>query len=82
MYMETDAKGDIYNVCIRTILDEGWIYALQLDPIVTHRHYAGPPRTVLTVRLVDQAELLGLLNRLHNMGLRLLSVELCSSRGV
>ncbi|MCB0071102.1 MAG: hypothetical protein KDE20_06570 [Caldilineaceae bacterium] len=80
--METDVNSDIYNVCIRTVLDEGWIYALQLDPIVTHHHYAGPPRTVMTVRLADQAALLGLLNRLHNMGLRLLSVELCSPGGV
>ena len=80
--METDVNSDIYNVCIRTVLDEGWIYALQLDPIVTHRHYAGPPRTVMTVRLADQAALLGLLNRLHNMGLRLLSVELCPPGGV
>ncbi len=34
---------------------------------------------ILTVRLVDQAEMLGLLNRLHNMGLTLLSIELWTS---
>ena len=76
MSLETDSKSDIYSVCVKNILDEGWIYALQLDPVVTHRHYAGPPRTVLTLRLADQSEMLGLLNRLHNMGLTLLSVEL------
>ena len=70
--------GDIYSVCVKSILDEGWVYALQLDPIATRRHYAGPPRTELTVRLLDQSEMLGLLNRLHNMGLTLLSVELAS----
>jgi len=67
---------DIYRVCVKSILDEGWVRALQVHPVATHRHYAGPPRTVMTLQLVDQAELLGLLNRLHNMGLTLLSVEL------
>lgn len=82
MHRETDSDsgdyGEIYSVCVKSILDEGWIYALQLDPVATRRHYAGPPRTVLTVRLMDQSEMLGLLNRLHNMGLTLLSVELAS----
>ena len=76
MSLEANLKSDIYSVCVKNILDEGWIYALDLDPVVTHRHYAGPARTVLTLRLADQSEMLGLLNRLHNMGLTLLSVEL------
>lgn len=67
--------NEIYHICIRTILDEGWVRALQVNPVATHRHYTGPPRTILTLQLADQAELLGLLNRLHNMGLTLLSVE-------
>jgi len=68
--------NSIYSVCVKSILDEGWIAALQLDPVVTQRYYAGPPRTTLTVRLADQSDMLGLLNRLHNMGLTVLSVEL------
>lgn len=76
MHAETDPDGEIYDVCVKSILDEGWIYALQLDPVITQRHYAGPPRTVLTVRLADQSAMLGLLNRLHNMGLTLLSIRL------
>jgi hypothetical protein len=67
--------NEIYHICVRTILDEGWVRALQVNPVATHRHYMGPPRTILTLQLADQAELLGLLNRLHNMGLTLLSVE-------
>lgn len=82
MSQEVDRPGAIYSVSVESILDEGWIYALQLDPLLTQRHYAGPPRTVLTIRLADQSEMLGLLNRLHDMGLTLLSVELCvSDRG-
>jgi hypothetical protein len=78
MEQENDGAGAIYSVCIKTILDDGWLYALQLDPVETQRHYAGPPRTVITVRLADQAQLLGLLNRLHDMGLTLLSIDLHS----
>lgn len=81
MKEEMDSESIVYSVCVRNILDEGWIRALDLEPIATYRHYAGPPRTVLTVRLLDQSEMLGLLNRLHNMGLTLLEVELNSAHG-
>jgi hypothetical protein len=76
MNQPTDAPGEVYCVCVQSVLDEGWVRALYVYPIATHRHYSGPPRTILTLRLADQAEMLGLLNRLHNMGLTLLSVEL------
>ena len=69
-------KGVVYSVCVRSILDEGWVRALDVEPIATRRHFSGPPRTILTVHLADQSEMLGLLNRLHNMNLTLLSVEL------
>lgn len=65
-----------YSVCVQRVLDEGWVRTLEVEPIATHRHYSSPPRTTLTLQLADQAELLGLLSRLHNMGLTLLSVEL------
>jgi hypothetical protein len=74
------SSSDVYYISVRNVLDEGWIRALEIEPIETQRHYAGPPRTVLVLRMSDQAELLGLLNRLHNMGLKLLAVESDSSR--
>jgi hypothetical protein len=64
-----------YSVCILSILDEEWVRTLQLKAIATHRHYTEPPRTIFTLQLADQAALLGLLYRLHNMGLTLLAVE-------
>jgi hypothetical protein len=70
--------GAIYRVSVRSILDEGWIRALELKPIASHRHYAGPPRTILMLQLADQAALISLLQQLHDMGLTLLSVELSS----
>lgn len=75
MNQHHDPSPVIYSVCVRSILDEGWIHALQVKALATQRHYIAP-RTVLTLQLADQAELLGLLNRLHNMGLTVLSVEL------
>jgi hypothetical protein len=65
-----------YSVCVRSILDEGWVRVLHAKPIATHRHY-DDPRTLLILDLADQAAMLGLLNRLHNMGLTVLSVTLC-----
>lgn len=35
-----------------------------------------PPRTILNLEMADQADMLGLLNRLHNLGLTVLSVEM------
>lgn len=76
MSQRGETIGEVYSVCVKSILDEGWLYALHLDPVATHRHYAGPPRTLMTLRLADQSELLGLLNRLHNMGLTILTIQL------
>jgi hypothetical protein len=75
MSQQTELPYDVYRVCVRTILDESWVRALHITPIATHRHYAGIPRTILALQLADQSELLGLLNRLHNMGLTILRVE-------
>ncbi len=76
MDQQRDSPHLIYSICVRSILDEGWVRVLDVKAIATHRHYTEPPRTILTLQLADQAELLGLINRLHNMGLTLLSVEL------
>lgn len=75
MNQQPEPPPSIYSVCIQSILDEGWVRALQVKAIATHRHYTAPPRTTLTLELADQAELLGLLYRLHNLGLTVLSVE-------
>jgi hypothetical protein len=69
-----------YSVCVQRILDEGWLRALQLHAVATHRYYTETPRTVLTLELADQAALLGLLLRLHNLGLTVLSVELSAEQ--
>jgi len=82
MSQPIDPSSDVYCICVRSILDEGWVRALEVNPIATHRHYTGTPRTTLTLQLTDQSELLGLLNRLHHMGLTLLLVEKGISKSV
>lgn len=79
MDQERYRPGGVYIICVHSILDEGWVRALQVNPIATHRHYLGSPRTTLTLKLADQSEMLGLLNRLHNIGLTVLSLELETS---
>jgi hypothetical protein len=79
MSQQFGSPSHIYRITIRSILDEGWVRALQINPIATHRHYAGPPRTILTLHVRDQAELLGLFNQLHNMGLTILAFQLSMS---
>lgn len=69
-----DQQHICYSVCVRSILDEGWVRTLGVKAIATHRHYTAPPRTILTLEMADQADMLGLLNRLHNLGLTVLSV--------
>ena len=66
---------EVYSICVRSIIDEGWVRALDVKPLETHRHYTDPARTVLTLELADQSELLGLLFRLHSLGLTVLSLE-------
>lgn len=54
----------------------GWGRALQVKAVATRRHYAEPPRPMMTLDLADQAGLLGLLFRIHKLGLTVLAVEL------
>lgn len=71
----SESSRAVYSVCVRSIMDEGWVRALDVKALATHRHYTDPPRTILTLDLADQSELLGLLYRLHSLGLTVLSLE-------
>ncbi len=75
MKHQASSSGTRYSVCVERVLDEGWIRALNVTIQGTQRYYVPSPRTAFMLELADQAELLGLLNRLHNLGLTLLFVE-------
>ncbi len=56
-------------------LDPSWSEELE-DAIIEYSCRAGEcSETILTVRLIDQAALIGLLNRLYGLGFPLVSVE-------
>ena len=66
----------IYQITIRGVLDPDWSERLGGMEIVTFRSKDGQTFvTVLTGELLDQADLLGILNFLYDIGLPLLSVK-------
>ena len=69
------SASDLYRIRIQGILNEGWVHALQIAVVTTQRHYEGAPTTTLFIRVIDQAELMGVLTRLHGMNFSLLAVE-------
>lgn len=59
-----------YEIRVREVLDEKW--ALYFAPF---EMAAGADETVLTGPVQDQAELLGVLMKISNLGLKLISVN-------
>ena len=60
-----------FRIVIKGRLSESFTAAV--DP--TMRHTADGGRTTLTGRLVDQAQLIGMINHLHGLGMQLISCE-------
>jgi len=65
----------IYSIQIEGLLDESWSERLAGMNIKTIKRNNLPLVTILSGRLTDQAELLGVLNALYNMRLTLVSVK-------
>lgn len=61
---------NIYHIRIKGHLDENWSAWLD-DLVITHE---ADGVTLLSGSVIDQSALLGLLRRLHDLGLTLLSV--------
>ena len=64
----------IYLIQIQGILDDSWGDYFGGE-FVTFQGDEQNPLTTLRTPLIDQSELVGLVNRLNGLGLRLLSVE-------
>ncbi len=64
-----------YQIKIPGHLDESWSEWAGGMTITVEREGDGPPVTVLTGTVADQAALQGLLRRLYSLGLPLLSVN-------
>ena len=65
------------SFCIRVqgYLDNSWADQLGGMNFTNHHGSSQATETVLSGQLIDQAELMGVLNQLHGLGFRLLSVE-------
>jgi len=59
-----------YEICVRNILDEKW--STYFFPFTLN---AGDEETLLTGVVHDQAELFGVLLKIRDLGLRLVSVN-------
>ena len=63
----------IYSIHVEGLLDESWSERLAGMNVKTIKRNNLPLVTVLSGRLTDQAELLGVLNALYNLRLTLIS---------
>ena len=72
----------MYRICVQGWLGSGWSESFGgLE--MTHQAAAGLDQvTVLTGPVLDQADLIGLINRLYGLGLPLISVQLIAPAAV
>ena len=75
------ASRATYRITAKGKLDEHWVYWFNGTLINFEHNIAGNPHTILTCQVRDQAELLGILNRLNSLNLPLLQVELINNIG-
>ena len=65
----------VYEIRVEGRIDESWSEWFEGMAIVVETGAGGAPITTLTGPVVDQAALIGLLRRLHNLRLSVLSVN-------
>ena len=64
-----------YSIHVEGLLDESWSERLAGMKIKANKRRNLPPLTLLSGQLTDQAELLGVLNALYNLGKSLVAVK-------
>jgi hypothetical protein len=64
-----------FRICIQGALDESWEDYLGLQAISVEVDKAGIAASHLNTKALDQAGLVGLINRLNALGLPLISVK-------
>ena len=71
-----------YSIHVEGLLDESWSERLAGMNIKTIKRKNRPLMTTLSGRLKDQAELLGVLNSLYNLGITLTNVKRINIQGI
>lgn len=69
----------VYQIRVRGKLDEGWSAWLGRVEITTELDADGNPTTTLTANVADQSALFGILDRIRDINLLLVSVT-CDER--
>jgi hypothetical protein len=70
-----------YKILVNGLLTEAWAEMFNGTAVSVEGSHGGEPWSTLTCRVRDQAELLGILNRLNSLCLPLLQVTLISREG-
>jgi hypothetical protein len=73
--MQEKSSPQMYSIRIQGNLDPGWSEWLEDMSIAAEQTEPGGPAAVLTGFLVDQAALRGVLNRLWDLNLAVISVN-------
>ena len=71
--MNTDPHPLIYQIHVQGLLDERWTRWFEGFTVRS----GGSDETILTGPVIDQAALHGILNRIRDLGLELISVQRC-----
>lgn len=72
--LESQEPGLLYEIRVEGRLDDGWAEWLE-GMMVSSWTGSGPTITTLSGRVADQSALYGLLGRVRNLGLTLISVD-------
>lgn len=75
MNVQAGDKQTVYRITVQGRLDESWSNWLSGMSVFVERTGDGVPVTTLTGPVVDQAALRGILNRLWDLNLTLISVK-------
>ena len=70
-----------YRIYVKGFLDESWSDRFSGLQIENQTSASEPPTTILQGKLLDQAQLLGVLSNLYEMHMSLISVELLDNDG-
>ncbi len=65
----------VYRICVQGIIESSWSETFD-GFTISHEFLDGPhPRSYLQGRVLDQAQLFGVLNRLYGLGLPLILAQ-------
>jgi hypothetical protein len=74
---QDDNQMWLYRIVVKGLLDENWVDWLSKDMVIsTEPNKHGFPTTVLTCKVIDQSQLRGILTKLFDLNLSIVSVNL------